>query len=735
MSVKNKKSIKQMNHMKTITQTKHMKTRKHATSCVEPQNKRKGFQSWEQEYEKSFGENLTKSNTTIAKELIKMFKKPFAPSKVTPRSDYYTYINNSWILKQEDMLKNEDKYYVQVDNFRVVQEKVYYELIDIVNDYTKVEKTRKAKLLDNVHKSFSKLSTRSAKMHVDDAIQTVTGFIAGNDLIKFLAHMNKSEMVSWACPISWMVLPDEKNSQIYKNYISSHQLSIYDYEIYLDVLPNDPNGPYKKMVKREYFKYIGEIFDACLGKNSGYKAQDIWDVECLLLTAFECDEIMDDAEDGYNLISASDCLTKYGFDWTTFARELGFKTVPPKILINNLNFTKCVMKILNENWSSPKWKGYWLYLYLRQIIRFHKEWKDIWFNFNGKILLGETVNYPDELYPIFGLSACFNTLMTEEYVKNNPREAEREYIGNMAVDMKAVFIRKIKRNTWLSPSTKKYALMKLEHIELVVGVPKRMREDALLDYTDDDPWGNLMLLSKWRTEEFVKLDGQQVRDIPAIDWNNLKLIGYQSYIVNAFYTPTQNAIYIPLAYLQKPFIDLDERGIEYNLAHVGYTLGHELSHSLDDLGSQYDHLGNLHNWWTPEDKKKFNAKVKDVIKQYEQFAKYDGINMDASLSTGENLADISGMALCEEYLRDFQDKNEDIVPVRSLSFEAFYCYLAVQSRQKISNKAFAAQLKTNPHPMDKYRTNCPLARLELFKSIFNIKKGDKMYWPNNDTIW
>ena len=109
--------------------------------------------------------------------------------------------------------------------------------------------------------------------------------------------------------------------------------------------------------------------------------------------------------------------------------------------------------------------------------------------------------------------------------------------------------------------------------------------------------------------------------------------------------------------------------------------------------------------------------------------------MDASLSTGENLADISGMAICEEYLKDFQEKNSDIVPIRALSFHAFFVYLAIQARQKIFDKAIKAQLKTNPHPMDKYRTNCPLARLELFRSLYNIKKGDKMYWPSTDTIW
>jgi putative endopeptidase len=160
-----------------------------------------------------------------------------------------------------------------------------------------------------------------------------------------------------------------------------------------------------------------------------------------------------------------------------------------------------------------------------------------------------------------------------------------------------------------------------------------------------------------------------------------------------------------------------------------------MSHCLDDLGSKYDEKGNLHNWWTKHDRSIFNKKVNNVIKQYEKFAGYDGIKMDASLSTGENLADISGLAICEEYLRDFQDKNEDIVPIRALSFHAFFVYLAIQARQKIFDEAVKAQLKTNPHPMDKYRTNCPLARLELFRSLYNIKKNNKMYWESTDTIW
>ena len=393
------------------------------------------------------------------------------------------------------------------------------------------------------------------------------------------------------------------------------------------------------------------------------------------------------------------------------------------------------MTTLKENWKTPKWRTYWLYIYLRQIIRFNKNWRSIYYNFNGKFVSGQPEMVPSKLYPIIGLAVCFNTFLTNQYVEHNRRQEYVDYVSNLAYDLKKVFIRIIKRNTWLSPSTKKAALMKLTHLKLTIGSPKILNPDPLLDYSPIDTWGNLLKLAKWKHNKFLKLENQKLTDMPTFDWESFSFVGSQAYIVNAYYTPTQNTIYVPLGYLQKPFIDLDERGIEYNLAHIGYTLGHEMSHSLDDTGSKYDYKGNLHNWWTPHDRKIFNRKVANVVKQYETFAAYDGIIMDASLSTGENLADISGMAICEEYLRDFQDKNTDIVPIRSISFEAFFVYLAMQARQKVYDKAIHALLKTNPHPLDKYRTNCPLSRLKLFTSIYNIKKGDKMYWESQDTIW
>ena len=311
------------------------------------------------------------------------------------------------------------------------------------------------------------------------------------------------------------------------------------------------------------------------------------------------------------------------------------------------------------------------------------------------------------------------------------------YLQNIAEDLKEVFIGIIKKNTWLNPTTKKHALLKLTDLKLNIGSPEILRKDPILPYIDNY-LVNMLMICNWRFKESIHLEGKSTKiDIPIVDWYSYppKFIGDQCYVVNAAYTPSKNSIYVPLGYIQYPFVDLKERGIEYNLAHLGFTLSHEMSHSLDDWGSQYDHLGRLNDWWTKEDKEKFKRIQNDVVKQYELFAKRDGITFDAKLGLGEDMADISGLNICNEYLRDFHKKNNEIIPIQEISFKEFYIYYANQMRQKLSKKALEAQLKTNPHPLDKYRTNIPLSRLILFRDIYNIKENDKMWWHNTNTIW
>jgi predicted metalloendopeptidase len=446
---------------------------------------------------------------------------------------------------------------------------------------------------------------------------------------------------------------------------------------------------------------------------------------------------MKESDELYNRVEADEALSKYGFDWHQFTKAMGYKKTPKYFICSNLSYLKCATQLFLENWNTPKWRTYWIWILLRRIVRVTKDWEKVTYQFYGSFERGqEAINRSDAVSASLYMSIPFNTFLTNQYVAKYENPQLMEYVKVLCNDLKIVFNRILKRNTWMAPSTKKYALKKMEHFNFVFGKPEGLREDPDLDY-GNMLYDNMVKIMKWRHDRFVELEGQPLIDMPLMDWTQypVKMIGSQAYIVNASYTPTRNSIYINLGYIQKPFVDLDERGIEYNLAHLGNTIAHELSHGFDDSGSKYGYDGNLYDWWTAEDKKKYKAIQDDVIKQYEEFAARDGIDFDASIGIGEDIADISAMAICNEYLRDFQEKNEDLVPIRYFSFEAFFTYFAFQQRQLVGKKALAAQLKTNPHPLDKYRCNVPLSRLQIFRALYNVKKGDGMWWHNTNTIW
>ena len=692
------------------------------------------YNTFEDKLEKVYGDIFSSEKFNLEKIDIKDLKKAVSPSKINPQNDFYSYINERWL--NEKKIEEELKYIVQVDSFRLVQDKVYRELLEIVNEYIKNNNNKLSKEISNFYKSQLKLNTdEQLKNYSSEILSSIDKIRKNGDLWQLLGFTNYNETISYGSPFSWSLNPDDKNPSVFRCYVDQPQLSLIDINIYFD---DGTDVNYKNKYKKRFFEYVYKLFENSFGKNHNFNVEDIFTVEIEILTAMSCEYIKGKkAESTYNKVTTKEALQKYGFDWAKFSKSMGFSYTPEFFITSNLNYLKCGTELLLKEWNSERWRTYWIYIFIRQLNRWNQKGRELMFDFHGKFVKGQEEIVRKELAPVFSLGFAFNTFLTNEYIDKYQNEQRINYVKTMAEDLKTVFIRIIKRNKWLQPQTKEKALKKLYNFNLEVGSPKILREDPLLNYSSDDAWGNILKITNWRYEKAVKLEGKKVIDIPVMDWSQVppKFIGTQAYVVNASYTPSKNGIYIPLGYIQKPFVDLEERGIEYNLAHIGFTLGHEMSHALDDWGSKYDETGKLNDWWTDKDKKKFQKIQKDVIKQYEVYASYDGIKFDAAPSIGEDIADISGLAICREYLRDFQIKNEDILPIKSLSFEAFFVYFAYQQRQKISKKAIEAQLKTNPHPLDKYRTNVPLSRMPLFRAIYKVEKGDKMWWHSTNRVW
>jgi len=693
-----------------------------------------GLKSFEEEFSKKIPKSHLKiSNKLQKKHFVKQLLSKFSPHSIKPQNDYYDYINYNWL--KEVTLEEQQKYIVQIDDFRLTQDKVYRELNTIILDYIKTHNNKLAQNLKNFYKSVIKMnSIKDSKKLAIEAVKTIDSFIQKGNPWDLLAFINSDEMTASGAPFVWSVNPDDKEPTKFRCYIDAHQFALLDLNIYYN---DGIDVEYKKKYREAFKKTCRDLFDTCLGKGHGFDTTDVFNVGVDVFNALGCTDITSKEEKLYNRVTVDEALSKYGFDWRQFSKSLGYKTVPSFFITSSLNYLKCGTDLFLKNWNTQKWRTHWVWILLKRIARVTRVWEKIPYEFYGKYERGqEVINKSDAVSASLYMSIPFNTFLTNQYMEKYSNPLVTKYVNTLCNDLKVVFKRILMRNTWMQAKTKNYALDKLDKFKFIIGKPENLREDPDLNY-GTNLYDNMCKIYKWRHQKFIDLEGQPYIDIPMMDWTQypVKMTGTQAYIVNASYTPSKNCIYINQGYMQKPFVDLDERGIEYNLAHIGFTLGHEMSHGFDDMGSKYDANGVLFDWWTPEDKNDFKKIQKDVIKQYEEAAAKDGIKFDASIGIGEDLADISGIAICDEYLQNFQENNEDLIPIRYLSFETFYVYFAFQQRQVIRKKALMAQLKTNPHPLDKYRCNIPLSRSQIFRALYNVKKGDGMWWDNTNTIW
>jgi predicted metalloendopeptidase len=151
--------------------------------------------------------------------------------------------------------------------------------------------------------------------------------------------------------------------------------------------------------------------------------------------------------------------------------------------------------------------------------------------------------------------------------------------------------------------------------------------------------------------------------------------------------------------------------------------------------SKFNYNGVLEDIFTKQDKTTYTKIANDIILQYDTVAKKDGYIFDATMSIGEDMADISGLAITIEYLRDYYVKNKVEIPVIISSLGKFFAYYAISNNSFIYKNATRAQFLTNPHPMNKYRVNVPLSRSELFRSVYNVKKNNGMWWHNLSKVW
>jgi putative endopeptidase len=616
-------------------------------------------------------------------------------------------------------------------------------LDNLIEDYVNKNKNSKKAF----YKSFVKFY-KSAKInyinHQNDntiikeasnTLKKIDYFLNNTNLLELLAWINTNDLVSWGSPIIWKIQGGMVEPDIFRSYIYGPKLTLLDMRVYFD---DGTNLEYKKIYRNEYILFLGNLFEYFFGKDHGFNVKDIFNVETKIANAYACSKNTDSFKYNFSKITQKESIEKYNFDWEKYCNYLGFQRNPEFYYTNDPDYIKCIFSVLFKEWNTKEWRTYWIYIFIRMIGRFNDTSSHIYYNFNEIFQKGSESRSNFNLLMIIPLSYAFNTFLSKEYVKKYKNNNYLNYAKLLSEDLKKVFVRILKRNSWLEPlTTKRRAIEKINYIKIIIGFPNEYIPDPILDYDDNNIWLNLVKVSNYYHKQNIKLEGKKYVDLSIMDWSQIPagFSSIQTYNVNAFYTPSRNSIYIPLGYLQKPFIDLNQRIFIYNLAYLGLTIAHEMAHALDEWGRQFDKYGKLNDWWTIQDKKEFYKIEEDIVKQLETYALRDGIKYDGWLNIGELIADIVGFTICREYLRDYLYINNSIYQASELSFQLFFTLVALQFRQKINKVSVSNEVKTNPHPLGKYRCNVIFSRSKIFREIYNVKKGDGMWWPITNRVW
>jgi putative endopeptidase len=278
---------------------------------------------------------------------------------------------------------------------------------------------------------------------------------------------------------------------------------------------------------------------------------------------------------------------------------------------------------------------------------------------------------------------------------------------------------RIRALDWMSPETKQQALNKLTAIRNKIGYPDKWRDYSSVNIARADFAGDVQRASEFERRRDINKIGKPV---DRGEWD------MSPPTVNAYYNPQMNDINFPAGVLQPPLYDakLDDAP---NYGDTGGTIGHELTHGFDDEGSQFDANGNLKNWWTKDDRAKFDARTKCVQDQYAQYVVVDDIHINSALTLGEDVADLGGEILAYIAWKG-ATKDKGLTPVDGLTpDQRFFVGFAQWACGNERPEELRVRAATDPHSPAKYRVNGVVVNMPEFSQAFSCKEGQPMVKP------
>ena len=542
------------------------------------------------------------------------------------------------------------------------------------------------------------------------------------DLEKIASVKDKSEIVPLMAELahsgvfpyfSFYVGADimDSKSNLFQLYQGGISLGEREYYLDNDDVTTNIRNKYKEHIVK-MFQLAG--FDEAAAKK---KMEAVMDIETRIAKAsFSAVEQRNPAAN-YHKMSLDELKKEIpGIDWDAFLNGIGVKGVT-ELSVSQVEPIKEVEKIIN---SLPV-ENQIAYMQWSLIDRAAGYLSDDLvaqnFDFYGKTLSGKQTNQPRWKRAVSTVNGVLGEAVGQMYVEKYFPAAAKERMVQLVKNLQTALGERIRNLEWMGDSTKIKAIEKLNSFYVKVGYPDKWRDYIGLNIEKDSYWANVKRATEFELDYMLSKAGKPVdRD----EW------GMTPQTVNAYYNPTTNEICFPAGILQYPFFDMNADDA-FNYGAIGVVIGHEMTHGFDDQGRQFDKDGNLKDWWTAEDAKRFEERAQVMVNFFDSIQVLPGLNANGSLTLGENIADHGGLQVS---FQAFKNATKDApLPVKDgfTPEQRFFLSYAGVWAGNIRDEQIRLQTKSDPHSLGRWRVNGALPQIGAWYDAFGIKEGDPMY--------
>ncbi len=636
---------------------------------------------------------------------------------VKPGDDFDRYANGRWFDGYQ--LRDYDTRYGSFNALSDQAEAQTRDIIEALQARTDLAPGSDEQKVRDFYASYMNTAARDAAGIAP--LKPTLARIAGIDSSAALtAAFGRAGMDGTNSPVSGGVSLDRKNPDRYLVGISVGGLGLPDKDFYLNPEPRFVQ------IRAAYLEHVTAMLGFAGVADARPRAEAIIALETELAKRLWDRAQLRDRDKTYNLRTFAQLGEEFpGYDWAAHFTAQGLST-PAEVNIATPSAVGPVLEVVARTPLSV-WRDYLSFHAVRNHApMLSTDIDQAAFAFTGTVLQGQKVQR--ELWKrgvaAVGGSGGLGDAVGRMYVARHFKPEAKAAMDDLVENLRTALRQNIGDLDWMGEATKAEAYKKLGTFLPKIGYTKRWRDYSSVTVAPDDLMANVLSVRRY----FINDQNRRLGKKPdREEW----FMTPQT--VNAYYNASFNEIVFPAGILQPPFFDVNaDPAVNYGA--IGGVIGHEMGHGFDDQGSKSDSAGIQRNWWTDEDRARFDARTKALGAQYATYCPLEGQCVNGQLTMGENIGDLGGLSMAyTAYKLSLKGKEAPVIDGLT-GDQRFFLAWAQVWKSKARDETVLNRLKTDSHSPPQYRINGPLRNLNEWYQAFGVKPGDKLYLPPEQRV-